>query len=70
METEREPPKPDGNVLSEESLEKNGKSALESLWIINIITGVTFISVPGTEILTTALPRISTDINLDHNLIF
>lgn len=70
VETERESPKLDGNVLSDESLEKDGKSALKSLWIITIITGVTFISVSGTGILTTALPRISTDINLDRDLIF
>ncbi|KAJ5186315.1 Major facilitator superfamily domain general substrate transporter [Penicillium cf. viridicatum] len=68
--TERESPKLDGNILSVESLEKDGKSAWESLLIITIITGVTFISVSGTGILTTALPRISTDINLDRDLIF
>ncbi|KAJ8100153.1 major facilitator superfamily domain, general substrate transporter [Lipomyces tetrasporus] len=49
---------------------KDGKTMLESFWIITIITGVTFISVSGTGILTTALPRISTDINLDRDLIF
>ncbi|KAK9241925.1 hypothetical protein V1506DRAFT_131654, partial [Lipomyces tetrasporus] len=38
---------------------KDGKTMLESFWIITIITGVTFISVSGTGILTTALPRIS-----------
>ncbi|KAJ5160054.1 Major facilitator superfamily domain general substrate transporter [Penicillium canariense] len=70
VETERESPKLDGSVLPEESLEKDGKSALESFGIITIITGVTFISVSGTGILTTALPRISTDINLDRDLIF
>ncbi|KAJ5201754.1 Major facilitator superfamily domain general substrate transporter [Penicillium cinerascens] len=70
VEMERESSKLDGNVLSGESLENDGKSALESLWIITIITGVTFISVSGTGILTTALPSISTDINLDRDLIF
>ncbi|KGO78240.1 Major facilitator superfamily domain, general substrate transporter [Penicillium italicum] len=70
VETERESPKLDGNVLSEESSENDGKSAWESFWIITTITGVTFISVSGTGILTTALPRISTDINLHRDLIF
>ncbi|KAK9481629.1 major facilitator superfamily domain-containing protein [Lipomyces starkeyi] len=49
---------------------KDEKTRLESFWIITIITGVTFISVSGTGILTTALPRIATDINLDRDLIF
>lgn len=49
---------------------KNRKTTLESCWIITIITGVTFISVSGTGILTTALPHISSDINLDQDLIF
>ncbi|KAK9343610.1 hypothetical protein V1522DRAFT_412725 [Lipomyces starkeyi] len=49
---------------------KDGKVRLESFWIITIITGIPFISVSGTGILTTALPRISTDINLDRDLIF
>ncbi|KAJ5745668.1 Major facilitator superfamily domain general substrate transporter [Penicillium odoratum] len=70
VEMERESPKLDENVVSEGPLEKDGKSAWGSLWIITIITGVTFISVSGTGILTTALPRISTDINLDRDLIF
>lgn len=48
----------------------NDKITLKSSTIITIITGVTFISVSGTGILTTALPRISHDINLDRNLIF
>lgn len=52
------------------SLEKDEKTTLQSFLIITIITGVTFISVSGTGILTTALPRISTDINLDRDLIF
>ncbi|KAJ5395317.1 Major facilitator superfamily domain general substrate transporter [Penicillium crustosum] len=69
LENERDSPKLDGKVLSESS-EKDDKSALESFWIITIITGVTFISVSGTGILTTALPRISTDINLHRDLIF
>ncbi|KAL4908225.1 hypothetical protein BDW74DRAFT_188408 [Aspergillus multicolor] len=46
------------------------KPLLESISIITIITGVTFISVSGTGILTTALPAIAADINLDRNLIF
>lgn len=70
METEGKPPKLDGKGLSEKSFEKDGKSALESFWIITTITGVTFISVSGTGILTTALPRISTDLDLDRDLIF
>lgn len=70
FETEKDSPKRNGNILSEEPSEKDDKSALESFWIITIITGVTFISVSGTGILTTALPRISTDINLDRDLIF
>ncbi|KAL3474980.1 major facilitator superfamily domain-containing protein [Aspergillus californicus] len=49
---------------------KDEMTTLESFWIITVITGVTFISVSGTGILTTALPRISTDINLDRDLIF
>lgn len=69
LEKERDSPKLDENVLSESS-ERDDKPALESFWIITIITGVTFISVSGTGILTTALPRISTDINLDRDLIF
>ena len=60
---EAEPPKLASTV-------QDGKTALESFWIITIITGVTFISVSGTGILTTALPRISSDIKLDQDLIF
>ncbi|TID26565.1 Major facilitator superfamily domain [Venturia nashicola] len=45
-------------------------TTLEAFWIISIITGVTFISVSGTGILTTALPRIASDIHLDNDLIF
>lgn len=49
---------------------KDGKTRLEAFWIITILTGVTFISVSGSGILTTALPRISADIKLDRDLIF
>lgn len=49
---------------------KDGKSKLEAFWVITILTGITFISVSGSGILTTALPRIATDINLDRDLIF
>lgn len=49
---------------------KDVKTRLEAFWIITILTGVTFVSVSGTGILTTALPRISTDIKLDRDLIF
>ncbi|KAL4955365.1 major facilitator superfamily domain-containing protein [Aspergillus filifer] len=50
--------------------QKDRKTRLESFAIITVITGVTFISVSGTGILTTALPHISTDIKLDRDLIF
>ncbi|KAL4940326.1 hypothetical protein BDV06DRAFT_213581 [Aspergillus oleicola] len=50
--------------------QKDQKTTLESFGIITVITGVTFISVSGTGILTTALPHISTDINLGRDLIF
>lgn len=61
----------DDNIPSECPIDnKDEKTRLESFWIITIITGVTFISVSGTGILTTALPRISTDINLERDLIF
>lgn len=46
------------------------KTRMEAVWIITILTGVTFISVSGSGILTTALPRIATDINLNRDLIF
>lgn len=49
---------------------KEERTALETFWIITILTGVTFVSVSGTGILTTALPRIATDINLDRDIIF
>lgn len=66
-----QPDKSDG-VRSECNLadRKDGKTKWEAFWIITILTGVTFISVSGTGILTTSLPRISTDINLDLDLIF
>ncbi|KAL4797651.1 hypothetical protein BDV19DRAFT_387080 [Aspergillus venezuelensis] len=46
------------------------RTKLESFAIITVITGVTFVSVSGTGILITALPQISTDINLARDLIF
>lgn len=49
---------------------QDGKTRLEAFWIITILTGVTFVSVSGTGILTTALPEISTDINLRRDLVF
>lgn len=45
-------------------------TTLQAAGIIFILTGVTFISVSGTGILTTALPRIAVDIHLDADLIF
>lgn len=45
-------------------------STLEAAIIILILTGVTFISVSGTGILTTALPQIVRDINLENDLLF
>lgn len=45
------------------------KSTLEAASIIFILTGVTFISVSGTGILTTALPQIARDINLENDLL-
>lgn len=45
------------------------KSTLETASIIFILTGVTFISVSGTGILTTALPQIARDINLENDLL-
>lgn len=69
---EIELPRLQGKISSESPSvgNKDGKTTLESFWIITIITGVTFISVSGTGILTTALPRISSDINLKRDLIF
>jgi MFS family permease len=45
------------------------KGFLEAASIIFILTGITFISVSGTGILTTALPQIARDINLDNDLL-
>ncbi|KAJ5993885.1 hypothetical protein N7451_009609 [Penicillium sp. IBT 35674x] len=45
------------------------KTTLEAASIIFILTGVTFISVSGTGILTTALPQIASDINLENDLL-
>jgi MFS family permease len=44
-------------------------TTLQAASIIFTLTGVTFISVSGSGILTTALPQIAADINLDENLI-
>ncbi|KAJ5907855.1 hypothetical protein N7495_000537 [Penicillium taxi] len=56
--------------LSQPVPEITEKTTLEAVGIIAVLTGVTFISVSGSGILTTALPRIALDINLDQDLIF
>lgn len=48
---------------------EDGKTNMQTLCIISVLAGVIFISVSGTGILTTALPTISTDINLNPDLI-
>lgn len=61
----------DGTSTEDACVDKKDMTTkMEAFWIITTIAGVTFISVSGTGILTTALPRIATDIHLDNDLIF
>lgn len=73
MSTMTDPGTETSNAVSIEATTAPGKrpkNNFEAFCIITVLAGVTFISVSGSGILTTALPQIATDIHLSRDLIF